>query len=297
MPLITRAQLAKELKITPKWVDECRSKGRLPDYEPGTKLFGREKALEAWKSWQHEVNDEDPDSVEYLTSVLRLWRSRVELSRQKAAALWRTTIIAQAAESGYNAHRDAIWSNLQQWAEESASKAAGLFARPEISRVLTDACHSAIERLNQGSEGEVEHARDPRLGDQGDVNEDLDLKKCIERAKVAHNHSEARIREIKAGIISGELLLFADVVQVTSERVASAKINFLALPARSANSIAGRTKDAILIQLQGAIDRIMDNVPAWNVADFRPADSVIAGLKSDLKEQPKGDSKPEEHAE
>ena len=56
------------------------------------------------------------------------------------------------------------------------------------------------------------------------------------------------------------------------------------MPARSANHLAGRIKDEILVKLQEEIARIMEKVPAWNVADFRPADSVIAGLKSELKE-------------
>jgi hypothetical protein len=58
---------------------------------------------------------------------------------------------------------------------------------------------------------------------------DFDLKKAIERAKTAYNHSEAEIREMKAKIVSGLLLVFADVVRIASERVAAARTNFLAL--------------------------------------------------------------------
>lgn len=219
-----------------------------------------------------------------------MWNSRVELSRQKLASIWRATIITQAAERGYNNHRDAIWSNLQQWAEESSSEAANLLSRAGIANILTNACYSAIDRLNQGSGSEIEEPRQQQSTD--DASEDLDLKKAIERAKTAYNHSEAEIREMKAKIVSGELLVFADVVRIASERVAAARTNFLALPARSANSIAGRTKDEILVKLQEEIARIMDNIPDWDVTDFRPEDSVIAGLKTELKEQKENESKP-----
>jgi hypothetical protein len=110
-----------------------------------------------------------------------------------------------------------------------------------------------------------------------------------ERAKTAYNHSEAEIRESKAAIVSGELLLYSDVVQVASERVAVVRINFLAQPARQASALVGRVQSINLHKLKEVADSLMDNLPAWNSADFRPADSVIAGLKSQLKEQPKND--------
>src|ERR1700756_5153482 len=103
--LITRAQLAKELKITTKWLDDCRKLGRLPDYEPGTKLFDRAKALAAWEEWQTEANDEDLDSIDYLESVLRLRRSMTEISRQKVNKLRGETIHVDAVRMAYERHQ------------------------------------------------------------------------------------------------------------------------------------------------------------------------------------------------
>jgi hypothetical protein len=107
--------------------------------------------------------------------------------------------------------------------------------------------------------------------------------------KTTYNNSEAEIREVKAAIVSGEILLNSDVIQVASERVAVVRVNFLAQPTRQASALVGRVQSVNLHKLKEVVDSLMDNLPAWNPADFRPADSVIAGLKSELKEQPKGD--------
>src|SRR5258708_10247391 len=103
--LITRTQLAKELKCTTKWIDECRKTGRLPEYEPETKLFDRAKALEAWEKWQEEIaqNEEmDGQSDELLASILRRWKARVELLLQDKLDLERKLIFATAARDTYN---------------------------------------------------------------------------------------------------------------------------------------------------------------------------------------------------
>jgi hypothetical protein len=288
--LITRAQLSKELNCTTKWVDECRKSGRLPDYEPGTKLFDRDKALKAWVSWQEEANDEDEDSVEYLTSVLRLWRSRVELSRQKSIALQRSLIYTTEAERIYNAHRELVRANLERWAEESAAKVTQTDKVTEVSQKLTECVHAALDRIyGSPTQDAVASATESINGP-----DTLDLKKAIERTKTAYNNSEAEIREIKAKIVSGEILLYEDVVRVASERVSVVRVNFLAQPARQATSLVGRVQSINLHKLKEVVDSLMDNLSDWNAADFRPADSVIAGLKSELKEQPKGDGKQEE---
>ena len=122
----------------------------------------------------------------------------------------------------------------------------------------------------------------------------LDLKKAIERAKTAYNHSEAEIRELKAAIVSGELLLYSDVLQVASERVSTVRLNFLAQPSRQASCLVGRVQSINLHKLKEVVEELMVNLPQWDAADFRPDAPVIAGLKSELKDQPKVDDKQEE---
>jgi hypothetical protein len=290
--LITRAQLAKELKITTKWLDDCRKLGRLPDYEPGTKLFDRAKALAAWSEWQAEVNDEDEGSQEYLASVLRLWHSRVELSKQKSIALQQSLMYATEAEGIYNKHRELVRVNLEQWAEEAAAKIDQTMNIIAVASALTDTGYAAMDRILNAPADTTPAPEAASIAI--DAPDTLDIKKAIERAKTSYNHSEAEIRELKAKIVSGELLLYSDVLNVASERVGTVRINFLAQPARQASALVGRVQSINLHKLKEVAGQLMVNLPAWDVADFRPDAAVIAGLKSELKEQPKGDEKIEE---
>lgn len=85
-------------------------------------------------------------------------------------------------------------------------------------------------------------------------------------------------------------------MSVASERVGTVRINFLAQPARQASALAGRVQAINFHKLQEVTEQLMVNLPAWDVADFRPEAAVIAGLKSELKDQPKGEKTEEKEA-
>lgn len=280
--LITRSQLATELKITLDWVDKSRKSGRLPNYEPGTKLFDRAKALAHWESWQKEVNQEDAGSTEYLESVLRLTRSRVELSRQKLAKLLRALILATDAEQVWTTHRQTILSEFSRLAITASESLSMSTDRAAICSALTELVYTAIDRINAASgSDDLETPEYVHRGSLQDVT--LEIKDRIEKARTELNHIEAEIRETKARVVSGDLLVLAKVEEVLAQRVNSTRMKLLGLPNHAIMALTGRDSSAIHHSLTERLEHVASTLDPWRLDDFLEKD-VIRQFKADLED-------------
>jgi hypothetical protein len=282
--LITRNQLAKELGVTPKWVTECRKSGRLPDCSPGTKLYDREKALAHWQEWQARVNQEDEDSVEYLESVLRLWKSRVKLSNQKALNLQLSTILAGSAKQTYDQSRDILEEIFTEAVSNAAIATIGETRPSHISDTVKAFLDIAFDQLSDRFEKDLEPEAPEAFGFPETDNPALDLKKRIEVQKTEYNRSEALIRETRAELASGLLISYSDFEHIFGERHGSARSALLALPAQVAAVILGYSAEAARTEMLKKVADALENIVPFDLNDFRSA------VTAELTEQDEGDA-------
>jgi len=293
---ITRIQLAKELKCTTKWIDECRKSGRLPEYEPGTKIFDRAKALAAWQEWQDEIaqNDEAGEaSDELLASLLRRWKGRVELLLQSKLDLERKLIFATASRETYDDIRAIIATEFDRFAQGASDMLAGCKTKPEISKALQREVLISIERIREAhASGDGESGRAVDLKDNATQSDNpaLEFRDRIDAQKTIYNNLDADIKETKAQVVKGELLQFDDVAEICWERIYGLKTEFTALPGNLPGLLLGHDHPTQLQRIKDKVANLMErHFLPFEVKDFQSSE-VIAQYRieaQDKKEQAK----------
>jgi hypothetical protein len=275
--LITRTQLAKELKCTTKWIDECRKTGRLPEYEPDTKLFDRAKALAAWEEWQEEIaqNEEmDEQSDDLLQSILRRWKARVELMLQSKLDLERKLIFATAARETYNELRGMIAIEFDRFAQVAPEKLVHCATKPEIAKKLDHEVISTIQRIREAHKSPDNAVTLEDRATRSD-NPALELKDRIEAQKTIYNNLDAENKETKAQIVKAELLMFDDVVRIMWERIAGLKTEFSALPGNMPGSLIGHDQATQRQRIKDKVTNLMErHFLPFEVKDFQSSETI-----------------------
>jgi hypothetical protein len=278
---ITRTQLAKELKCTTKWIDECRKSGRLPEYEPGSKLFDRAKALAAWQEWQDEIaqNDEAAEaSDELLASLLRRWKARVELLLQSKLDLERKLIFATAARDTYDGIHAIVAAEFDRFALGASEAITECKTKSEISKALQREMLISIELIREAhSSGDGESGRAVDLKDNATQSDNpaLEFRDRIDVQKTIYNNLDADIKETKAQVVKGELLMFDDVAELCWERINGLRTEFTALPGNLPGLLLGHGQSTQLQRIKDKLANLMERhfVP-FEVKDFQSAEII-----------------------
>jgi hypothetical protein len=277
---VTRAELAKLLNISPNRVSELHKTGVI------AAVSSRPLAFDPADSQRHYAEFKRKNATrlaqsgnrERLAAQLRLHKSNLVMQKNKLAALKEEVATIADTESGYNAFRDIILTELRQLPGEIADRLGGTKEMADAAGAIENAVHAALNSI-QGklteycdSESDAgENAATSRISSASVPliePENADLVAEIRRVRTERDHVVAEANEIIADLFSGKCVYARDIERVLGDRSVAARSKLLGLPQLLARVVLGAGSRATG-HLTRAIEPIVAEIKPFDAAHFR----------------------------
>ncbi|SRR5258708_8886379 len=153
--IVSRTELAESLGINPKTVDRLRGTvflqvndgKRRPEFDLAASVQAFAK-YQSQKKRERQSGAESTDgSDDLLQSVLRRWKSKVRITRQKIAKLDSELMSFEDLMNVWEHIKTSTSRRLEPWPERVAERLVGIEDIPRASEVLREEIHALLNEL------------------------------------------------------------------------------------------------------------------------------------------------------
>jgi hypothetical protein len=270
--LVSRTQLAEELKLSRKQVDRYHKSGAFKPVSTSPLRFDLAKCVEVYRKKKAKSEELRTGGVDKLTAQLRKARADLEESELKLSRLHEDIVPADELEAAWEGNRAACLERIRKFPTEIASALMGVERIAEVSDILETAMRQVLTDL---SEIKVTEDRDNeptsktskssnRSGKAGRTPEVVKLE--LEAMQAQIYHSRAGRKELGNCLIDARAFQTSDVERVLGQWIGSAKARLWAIPNTMPRLLVGHTTaEAIQAALSKAVEEA--------AAELRPFDA------------------------